>query len=80
MSHELRTPLNAVIGFSSLIDESLPLDEILEMAKLINKSGNHLLSIIESIFNISMLQTKELKIRPESFSVYNVFFGNEIGS
>ncbi|MCK9616694.1 MAG: PAS domain S-box protein [Lentimicrobiaceae bacterium] len=73
MSHELRTPLNAVIGFSSLIDDSLPLDEILEMAKLINKSGNHLLSIIESIFNISMLQTKELKIRPESFSVYDVF-------
>jgi len=73
MSHELRTPLNAVIGFSSLIDDSLPLDEILEMAKLINKSGNHLLNIIESIFNISMLQTKELKIRPESFSVYDVF-------
>lgn len=73
MSHELRTPLNAVIGFSSLIDENMPLDDIIEMVKIINRSGNHLLSTIESIFNISMLQAKEMKVKLESFPILEVF-------
>ncbi len=73
MSHELRTPLNAVIGFSNLIDENMPKEEILELSKLINESGNNLLEIIESIFEISMLQSKETKIDPQEISILDVF-------
>jgi PAS domain S-box-containing protein len=73
MSHELRTPLNAVIGFSNLIDENMPKEEILELSKLINESGNNLLEIIESIFEISMLQSKETKIEPQEISILDVF-------
>ncbi|MCL4483852.1 MAG: PAS domain S-box protein, partial [Bacteroidetes bacterium] len=49
ISHELRTPLNAVIGFSSLIDQELPLEQITSFAQIINNSGNNLLEIIEGI-------------------------------
>lgn len=73
MSHELRTPLNAVIGFSNLIDDSMPKEEILELSKHINKSGNDLLEIIESIFEISMLQANETKLESENISILEIF-------
>ncbi|MCX6287963.1 MAG: PAS domain S-box protein [Bacteroidetes bacterium] len=74
MSHELRTPLNAVIGFSELIDKDLPVSEIVEMAKRIHNSGHHLLKIIESMFEISMLEARVTKLTVEEFPVYE-FFG-----
>ncbi|MBI9033540.1 MAG: PAS domain S-box protein [Bacteroidales bacterium] len=61
MSHELRTPLNAVIGFSELIPESADIEEISEFSDLINKSGHHLLSIIEDIFDISVLEAGKIE-------------------
>ncbi len=74
MSHELRTPLNAVIGFSDLIDANMPMAEIEEMVKIINDSGKHLLKIIESIFEISMLEAKSTRLRIEEFGLPE-FFG-----
>lgn len=62
MSHELRTPLNAIIGFSEIIDQDLPIDDILEFNKTINNSGLHLLNIVEDIFDISLIETGQLKI------------------
>ncbi len=57
MSHELRTPLNAIIGFSSFMDKDLPLDKFIQFGKLINKSGTKLLQIVESIFEVSLIDT-----------------------
>ena len=69
MSHELRTPLNAIIGFSQIIEPEMDKEEIMEMVGIINKSGNHLLSIIESIFEIAMLQSKQTRVRPSQFEL-----------
>lgn len=69
MSHELRTPLNAVIGFSSLIDETMEIPVIMEMVKIIYNSGNHLLSIIDSVFNLALLQAKVSKVYLEVFNL-----------
>lgn len=69
MSHELRTPLNAVIGFSSLIDETMEIPVIMEMNKIIYNSGNHLLSIIDSVFNLALLQAKVSRIYLEEFNL-----------
>ncbi len=65
MSHELRTPLNAIIGFSDLVDESLPVETIVGFAKTINLSGNHLLSIINDLFDITLIESGETKIQKE---------------
>ncbi len=67
MSHELRTPLNAVIGFSELISEEIPMDNVIEFAKIIKNSGEHLLEMIEDIFDITVLESGQLKEKKEYF-------------
>jgi PAS domain S-box-containing protein len=69
MSHELRTPLNAIIGFSGLIDKTQTMSSVVEFSEIINKSGIHLLNIIEDIFTISMLQTGDTKVDYSEFII-----------
>ncbi|WP_321285857.1 PAS domain S-box protein [uncultured Sunxiuqinia sp.] len=73
MSHELRTPLNAIIGFSQLMDGTISKSEMIEMAKIIFDSGSHLLSIIESIFHLTMLQSKQAPRRIELFTLADLY-------
>jgi cell cycle sensor histidine kinase DivJ len=72
MSHELRTPLNAIIGFSEMLtnEEALLIDAARrrEYAHLINESGLHLLSVVNSILDMSKIETGNFQIRPESFA------------
>lgn len=73
MSHELRTPLNAIIGFSDLFEPEMSSVDIMRYAQIINDSGKHLLSIIESIFDIALLQSHEARIEPVQFSTGELF-------
>ena len=75
MSHELRTPLNAIIGFSSMINDNTEEAKMENYGEIIHQSGEHLLSIIESIFEISMLQTGQIKASPEVIGMSNFFRG-----
>ena len=72
MSHELRTPLNAIIGFSEMIvqEDVLRVDAIRrkEYAQLINDSGQHLLSVVNGILDISKMETGNFEISPEPFA------------
>ena len=72
MSHELRTPLNAIIGFSEMIvqEDALRLDAIRrkEYAQLINDSGQHLLSVVNGILDMSKMETGNFEILPEPFA------------
>ena len=73
ISHELRTPLNAIIGFSELIRiTDVSIDDIMDFNEEIHNSGNHLLSIVEDILDISLLESKDLKIVPVEFSLNNI--------
>lgn len=73
ISHELRTPLNAIIGFSELIKmQDVDMVDIKDFNEEIHKSGNHLLSIVEDILDISLLENKDLKIIPVKFSLNNL--------
>src|SRR6202030_2926985 len=71
MSHELRTPLNAIIGFSEMLkkEAALMLDAKRrnEYAGLINDSGNHLLSVVNGILDMSKIETDNFEITPEPF-------------
>ena len=73
MSHELRTPLNAVIGFSDLMCDSTTDEEIIQMAKVINTSGNELLKIVESIFDLTLAQSKHSELKIEQVSMLEIF-------
>jgi len=72
MSHELRTPLNAIIGFSEMIarEEALMLNATRrkEYAELINDSGQHLLSVVNGILDMSKIESGNFEISPEPFA------------
>ncbi|HEY3678425.1 MAG TPA: ATP-binding protein [Bradyrhizobium sp.] len=71
MSHELRTPLNAIIGFSEMIvqedDLMLSAARRKEYAQLINDSGQHLLSVVNGILDMSKMESGSFEISPEPF-------------
>jgi two-component system, cell cycle sensor histidine kinase DivJ len=72
MSHELRTPLNAIIGFSEMIvqEDVLMVDAVRrkEYAQLINDSGQHLLSVVNGILDMSKMESGNFEISPEPFA------------
>ena len=72
VSHELRTPLNAIIGFSEMIahEDTLVLDVTRrqEYARLINDSGQHLLSVVNGILDMSRTESGNFEISPEPFA------------
>ncbi len=73
VSHELRTPLNAIIGFSEMLANAqlVPQDaeKRREYASIIQQSGLHLLSVVNSILDMSKIQSGTFDIRPECFAV-----------
>ncbi|MDY6938864.1 MAG: ATP-binding protein [Cyanobacteriota bacterium] len=70
MSHELRTPLNAILGFSQLMnrDNSLP-QEYQEYLGTIDRSGEHLLALINDILDMSKIEAGRVTLNPDSFSL-----------
>jgi len=72
MSHELRTPLNAIIGFSDMIAQEqtlmLAAHQRKEYAELINASGQHLLSVVNGILDMSKMESGNFEISSEPFA------------
>ncbi len=72
MSHELRTPLNAIIGFTELMQASLfgPIGhpKYAEYIDDINRSGSHLLALINDILDLSRLDAGRADLVDEAFS------------
>ncbi|KAA0582003.1 PAS domain S-box protein [Azospirillum sp. B21] len=73
MSHELRTPLNAIIGFSSMMESEIvgPLGhpKYLDYAKVIGKSGQHLLAVISDILDVAKIEAGKLEMHPQPMDV-----------
>ena len=73
MSHELRTPLNAIIGFSQFIVSENDADsENVEFAQIINNSGLHLLSLIDGLFDITLIESGQIKVNASKVSLVNI--------
>jgi signal transduction histidine kinase len=70
MSHELRTPLNAILGFSQILNRSKGLTSQ-ERANLatINRSGEHLLTLINRILDMSKLEEGKLELKQVPFDL-----------
>ena len=61
LSHEIRTPMNAILGFTNLLSKpDLAADIRDNYISIVNKSGQHLLSIIDDIIEISKIETGQL--------------------
>ena len=73
MSHELRTPLNAILGFSSLLrrEENLTPDQK-DKLNIVNRSGEHLLTLINDVLEMAKIEAGQIAIRHESFDLGNM--------
>ena len=72
MSHELRTPLNAILGFSQVLRQRLfgPINEKQEeYLDDILSSGNHLLSLINDVLDLSKVEAGQVELEVASFSL-----------
>jgi signal transduction histidine kinase/DNA-binding LytR/AlgR family response regulator len=73
MSHELRTPLNAILGFSSLMarDPQL-LAEQRENLAIINRSGEHLLGLINDVLDMAKIESGRLTLQEHIFDLHRL--------
>ena len=79
MSHEIRTPLNAIMGYSQLMlrDSSVG-PGAKENLNIINRSGVHLLALINDILDMSKIEAGQVKLNPASFDLLDLVKDLEI--
>jgi signal transduction histidine kinase/CheY-like chemotaxis protein len=77
MSHELRTPLNAVIGGAELLrlEQGTGCARANDRIEFIQRSGTHLLGLIENILDLSRIEHGEMPLHPEDFDVVECLQG-----
>lgn len=70
MSHDIRTPMNAVLGFTTLLarDAENP-DKVREYTKKITASGQHLLSLINDVLDVSKIESGKMVLSVENFTL-----------
>lgn len=70
MSHDIRTPMNAVLGFTTLLarDAENP-DKVREYTKKITASGQHLLSLINDVLDVSKIESGKVVLSVEEFTL-----------
>ena len=72
MSHELRTPMNAVLGYSEMLmedAEDVGQDDFIPDLKKINQAGNHLLSFINDVLDLSKIESGKMEAFAETFDI-----------
>jgi signal transduction histidine kinase len=76
MSHELRTPLNSIIGFTEMIKGEMmgPFENKIYKGyvNLINESGNHLLSLVNDILDVSKIEAGVMELDEDDVGVADV--------
>lgn len=72
MSHELRTPLNSVLGFAQILQMELESSDDLELVDHVYKSGQHLLTLINEVLDISRVESGNIGLTPESVNLHEV--------
>jgi signal transduction histidine kinase/CheY-like chemotaxis protein len=71
ISHELRTPLNAILGFTQLLLYDAPLrSEQQDYLEIINRSGEHLLTLINDVLEMTKIEAGRITLNENNFDFY----------
>ncbi len=71
MSHELRTPLNAILGFSQLMERDSNLSfHQRDSLGIINRSGEHLLNLLNDVLEMSKIEAGQVDLSPTAFDLH----------
>ncbi|MCP4395874.1 MAG: response regulator [bacterium] len=73
MSHELRTPLNGILGFSQVLKQHPQLSrfsDVQDGLDIIERSGIHLLNLIEEILDLAKIEARKVELIPVNFSLH----------
>jgi len=74
MSHEIRTPLNGIMGFSELLVELTEDPEIQRMSEIIMNSSQRLLDTVNSVLDISLLESRSLQVHAKEMRLAELIF------
>ena len=75
MSHDIRTPMNAIIGFTALASKHVDQKErVAEYLKKIMSSGNHLLSLINDILDMSRIESGKMYLEEKPCNITEILF------
>ncbi len=78
MSHELRTPLNGILGYAQILSRDCTLNSRQRKGlKIIQDSGNHLLTLINDILDISKIEARKLELFPQDIHLATFLSGIE---
>jgi PAS domain S-box-containing protein len=70
MSHELRTPLNGIIGYAQILEKNTKIEEkTVSQIRIIRRSGEHLLSLINDLLDLSKIDAGSHKLTPSRFDL-----------
>lgn len=73
MSHELRTPLNAILGFTQvMLRDPFLSTEQMENLRIINRSGEHLLELINEVLDLSKIEAGIIGLYESSLDLYRL--------
>ncbi|OQW93668.1 MAG: hypothetical protein BWK79_09935 [Beggiatoa sp. IS2] len=73
MSHELRTPMNAILGFSQLMERDPFITRVQrENLIIIQRSGEHLLALINDVLDMSKIEAGRMTVEYDSFDLHQV--------
>ncbi len=76
MSHDIRTPMNAIVGFTSLAMKHIDNQERMEeYLKKIMTSGNHLLSLINDVLDMSRIESGKIRLEEKACSLPEILHG-----
>ncbi|MDJ0515046.1 MAG: ATP-binding protein [Trichodesmium sp. MO_231.B1] len=73
MSHELRSPLNAILGFAQIMTRSQTLPkEHIENVGIISRSGEHLLTLINNVLDLSKIEAGGITLNQKNFDLHRL--------